>query len=77
MSDVAFHLVKRGLDITSQYTSRVPKDDEEAHKIPTWGLAILATTAVTYLVVMLAVCIGAVDDLKRRLIARRYNILMA
>lgn len=54
MSGVVHHLVRRGIEETSQRFQKGPEDGN-SHHIPAWGVAILLTTVVTYGIVMFAV----------------------
>ncbi len=56
MSDIAHHLLRRGIDATQQnFNNRSGGQDDQIKRIATWGIALIWVTGVLYLAMMSAV----------------------
>lgn len=57
MSDIAHHLLRRGIVATQQNFNRNDGQDDEIKRIATWGIVLIWITGVLYLAMMSAVCL--------------------
>lgn len=58
MSDIAHHLLRRGIDATQQnFNNGSDGQDDQIKQIATWGIALIWVTGVLYLAMMSAVCL--------------------
>ena len=60
MSDIAHHLLRRGIDATQQNYNEAGNDQEDPLKqIATWGIALIWVTSILYFAMMSAVSLQA------------------
>ena len=59
MSDIAHHLLRRGIDTVQQnYNSASDGQDDQIKRIATWGIALIWVTGILYLAMVSAVSIS-------------------
>lgn len=70
MSEVAHHLVRRGLQVTQAHYATSSDDETQIKQIAVWGMVLLWTTAVLYMAMVSAVSLtnshfyGMTDSLR-------------